>query len=87
MRPLDGKIYRTLVFFFVGWKPFRSVQTIAELWDIGGYRGWGDSGPGGNGRYPGEAKNPGHERRIPPAGGQPEAASLPVNDVHQARSI
>ena len=51
-----------------------------------------------NGRRPGEAKNPGHEGRIPLAGGgrplsggQPEAASVPVDEdtsfpVHQTRS-
>ena len=44
-------------------------------------------------RCAGETKNPGHEGLIPPAGGgrllsggQPEAASVPVDDVHQARS-
>ena len=38
-------------------------------------------------------ENPGHEGRIPPAGGgrilsggQPKATSVPVDDVHQARS-
>ena len=42
---------------------------------------------------PGETKNPGHEERIPPAGGgrllsggQLESAFAPVDDVHQARS-
>ena len=55
--------------------------------------GEGGSGPGRNGRRPGEAKNPGYEERIPPAGGgpllsggHPEAASVPLDGVHQVRS-
>ena len=39
------------LFCFLGLNPFRSSQTIAELWDVG--KG-GDIGSGRNGRHPDE---------------------------------
>ena len=55
---------------FVGWKPFRSVRTIAELWDIR----WGRGGVQRcweKWTSPRQSPNPGRDGRIP----QPAAAA------------
>ena len=88
-----------LFYVSVRWKPSRSVRTIAEPWDIG--YGGGGQWSWKKWMSPGQSQNPGQEvshqceqllRHIPPAGGgrllsgeQLEVASVPVDDVRQAR--
>ena len=82
----------TFLFSFFLLKSFWPGHNIAGLWDVGL---GGDSGPGINGRRPGESipfrpgptpsalglvPNPAGERRSPTSGG---SAFYPADDVHR----